>query len=119
MSVIINYVKKQAKLGADCVVIMGGTHNKGMDLKDLRVLIKALSEVLPVALYSGLPVKALAHVMLTDMAELSYLKMGNYVESKGDLTSETTNQVMLEHLADGSWKNITDEFWTKESVTTK
>lgn len=119
LDVIISYVKKQAELGADCVVIMGGTHNRGMDLKALRVLIKALSKVLPVALYSGLTVKAMAHAILMDMPELSYIKMGNYIKSKGDLTSTTTNQVMFEHLADGSWKNITNEFWTKESVHTK
>ena len=116
ISVITNYIENQAKLGAECVVIMGGTYNRGMDIGDLIELIKALSKVLPVALYSGLPVKSITHAALAEVHELKYIKMGNYIESKGGLASETTNQVMYEHLADDSWRNITNEFWTKESV---
>ena len=114
ISTLVAYAKHEQKLGADCIVIMGGTHNRGMDIKSLIVLIKALSEVLPVCVYSGLPGKALIHATLIDVKELSYLKGGNYVESKGGLDNPKTNQMFWKRQADKSWLDITKEFQKKE-----
>lgn len=60
------------------------------------------------ALYTGFEQRDLLEAF-TDCFE--YLKTGVYREELGALDSRTTNQRMLRREADGSWTNITSEYW--------
>lgn len=44
------------------------------------------------------------------MGIFDYVKIGSYIEEKGPLTSETTNQRMYYHI-DCEWRDITKKFW--------
>ena len=61
-----------------------------------------------VALYSGFDFEELPEG-LADCFD--YIKCGEYREELGGLDSRTTNQRMLRRGADGSWTNITEEYW--------
>lgn len=60
------------------------------------------------ALYSGFDFEELPEDLTR---EFTYIKTGMYREELGGLDSRTTNQRMLRREADGSWTNITNEYW--------
>lgn len=89
---ILTYVTDQKEKGANAVVLMGGTHNKNVTFNMMKHLIKQLSQILPVGLYSGLPVRATIHQQYKQMIELTYLKVGDYQAQNGGLDKPSTNQ---------------------------
>lgn len=109
MKDIIAYAAMQQKRGANAVVIMGGTNNQGVYPSGLIALIKELSTLgMPVGLYSGLKDTANIHKALGKVAELQYLKTGEYKEALGGLDKETTNQKFFSrNPLKRDWKDMT------------
>lgn len=109
------YVTKEKNNGAQAVVIMGGTNNTGVTLPMIIETIKELSKILPVGLYSGLPVNARAHKILAKVLELKYLKVGNYIEQRGPLDNPKTNQKFFARgVLLPNWHDMTYIFQIKE-----
>lgn len=84
----------QAVKGANAIVLMGGTTN-GISKRDLITLLRRLSCILPVCLYSGSDDeeydKDIARV-----AGISWLKTGSYQKERGGLDNPRTNQHFYE-----------------------
>ncbi len=106
--------------GITCLCFMG----EGNDLKTLKETILYLDEKYPdikLALYSG----------REDVSNcgfyfdyLDYLKIGPYIEEKGPLNKETTNQrlykkddsdemLLIGYTCHSGWKDITEKFWKR------
>ena len=83
-----------AEQGANAIVLMGGTTN-GISKRDLITLLRRLSCILPVCLYSGSDDeeydKDIARV-----AGISWLKTGSYQKKRGGLDNPRTNQHFYE-----------------------
>ena len=80
----------QATKGANAIVLMGGTTN-GISKRDLIELLRCLSSILPVCLYSGSD-DAERDRDLAERGNATWLKTGSYKAELGGLTSPTTNQ---------------------------
>jgi len=110
---LLEATKRAKQKGCTAVVLMGGTTNKGVTIGSLTKIIKALSEVLPVGLYSGSdkdPQELLE-------APLSWYKYGSYQADKGPLGAPTSNQHLLARagLTKG-WREITDQLTNRKDV---
>lgn len=89
---ILLIARESHELGANAVVLMGGTNN-GISKKSLVFLIDELKKIFGnnIGLYSG-----------TDsdneylMSSLRWLKVGSYVKSRGGLNNPLTNQRFYE-----------------------
>ena len=79
-----------AEHGADAILLMGGTTN-GLQERDLILMLRRLSVILPVCLYSGSDDAERDHY-LAEQGNATWLKTGSYKEELGGLTSATTNQ---------------------------
>ena len=79
-----------ATQGANAIILMGGTTN-GMSDGDIITLIRRLSIILPVCLYSGSDDTEHDKYIARE-GNASWLKTGSYNEVLGGLTSPTTNQ---------------------------
>lgn len=102
-----DYIKTQR--GITAVVFMGGTTNYEIDPEEfLREIVKPISKEYPVGLYHG----CIEFPYSRD--DLTWLKIGRYIECQGGLASPTTNQKMFYKLPNGEWINITS-FFTKEN----
>lgn len=99
---MVSYVELQKKHGANAIVIMGGTNNEGVGLHHLVQVIDALSGILPVGLYSGIPDNTFIHRLLKSDKVLTWLKTGEYIDELGGLTEPKTNQKFYE-LKDGKY----------------
>ena len=99
----------ETQRGITAVVFMGGTTNYEIDPEEfLREIVKPISKEYPVGLYHG----CIEFPYSRD--DLTWLKIGRYIECQGGLASPTTNQKMFYKLPNGEWTNITS-FFTKEN----
>lgn len=73
--------------GANAIVLMGGTTNKGVTSENLVEIVKALSQIAPVCLYSGTD-----NIVAGTLEFLTWLKVGSYQKDLGGLDSPKTNQ---------------------------
>lgn len=80
----------QATKGADAILLMGGTTN-GLRESDIIQVLRCLSVILPVCLYSGSD-DAERDRYLAEQGNATWLKTGSYKAELGGLTSATTNQ---------------------------
>lgn len=48
-----------------------------------------------------------------EKTDFDYIKIGPYIRHLGSLKSKTTNQHMLKKLPDGTFIDITSQFWKK------
>ena len=75
---IINDCIKAKQQGATAILLLGGTTN-GIPINTLNLIIKELSFILPVGIYSGAPVDSDCHKYLFDNLMLKWLKgLNNY-----------------------------------------
>ena len=88
---IKRYASVHINLGANAIVIMGGTTNIGMTTTKLRTLINELENIAPVCLYSGSD-DAESDKELALETDLTWLKTGSYKEELGGLLNAATNQ---------------------------
>lgn len=98
-------INNQIKLGANAIVIMGGTDN-GIEISNLVEAINELSKIAEIGLYSGLEDKARIHKTLKEYTSLKWLKTGPYKYNLGGLNSPNTNQRFYE-CEDGTWVDRT------------
>lgn len=84
----------QATKGANAIVLMGGTTN-GISKRDLITLLRRLSCILPVCLYSGSDDEE-DDKDIARAAGISWLKTGSYQEERGGLDNPRTNQHFYE-----------------------
>ena len=96
---------QQYKDKASCICLFGGEHSP-LTLSAWSGLAQGYG--FHTALYSGFDFEELPEG-LADC--FNYIKVGSYREELGGLDSRTTNQRMLRREADGSFVDITKEFW--------
>lgn len=91
MESIVKRAKSSVDNCCNAIVIMGGDNNLLNTNEDLKALIKRLSEIAPVALYSS-------KLTLEDIRdwELTWIKLGQYEADLGGLDNPNTNQVFYE-----------------------
>ena len=92
--------------GISCILIMG-EGNDQEKLIELCRLIKRKYNTLKMAIYSGRNEVEDEYYKLFD-----YVKIGAYIEEKGALNKETTNQRLYE-IKNGEINDITYKFWKK------
>lgn len=85
------YADEQIELGANAIVILGGTTTKDFSYSDLVKTINALAQIAPVCVYSGSDDDKMHNNLFHDSG-LTWLKTGSYQKYKGGLDKETTNQ---------------------------
>ncbi len=88
---MIEFAEKQIDEGANAIVLMGGTNNGIPDDIFVKV-VRELSLIAPLCVYSGLPKDAPIHDRLLKETMITWLKTGEYDESKGGLNTRGTNQ---------------------------
>ena len=91
---------------ATCVCFLGEGKNTEKEHQELLSMVRYANEQgLKTCLYSGRD---------TDvepwMCAFDYVKLGSYIEARGALGSENTNQVMLSRSSDGAFADITYKF---------
>lgn len=93
-----------------CIGFMGGDINP-REVAGLAALIhKHFNGTLKTAWYSGR--QTLSEDV--DATVFDYVKLGPYIEEKGPLKEETTNQRMYRlDRSSGKWEDITYRFWRK------
>lgn len=105
--IIQKRAQKQKNLGANAILLMGGTTN-GIPLPILQEAIKRLSEILPVGLYSGASYNSTINKELRKNINLTWLKTGEFIEEKGGLDNSQTNQkFFVRDLKSKEWKDVT------------
>lgn len=82
--------ERAAEQGANAIALMGGTTN-GLRESDIIQILRCLSVILPVCLYSGSD-DAERDRYLAEQGNATWLKTGSYKAELGGLTSATTNQ---------------------------
>lgn len=82
--------ERAAEQGANAIALMGGTTN-GIPDEDLITILRTLSCILPVCLYSGSDDEE-RDKAITQKSGATWLKTGSYQEERGGLSSPTTNQ---------------------------
>ena len=87
---VINYAEKIVEMGANAIVLMGGTTNN-IPFGVLIMLINKLAELAPVCLYSGSG-NTTEDFYIAKYSNLTWLKTGKYEDTLGGLQSPTTNQ---------------------------
>ena len=103
----------QYKSGITCVCFMGGDAEP-KEVSELAKQLKINNKNLKMAWYSG------KNELPEDVSieHFDYIKLGRYVAELGPLDSATTNQRMIQRLADGRIKDITEFFQKKKMVPT-
>ena len=92
-----------------CVAFMGGDKTPDQ-VNQMAAWLHSKYPKLKTAWYSG-------RVELSediDTANFNYIKLGPYVETKGPLNKETTNQRLYKIQKNGEMKDITSKFWKKK-----
>ena len=111
-SEIAEYALNEKKRGATAIVVMGGTSN---GLKDgaLWLLLGLLSRILPVGLYCGdIELGSpKAQVMMGTWSQLTWLKLGAYMEDRGGMNKSNSNQRLLKRNPNDTWSEMTHKFW--------
>ena len=111
---MVAYADKHVKLGAEVILLMGGTMNDGVSHASLMTAVNKLSEIAPVGIYSGADDTAYIHTLLKYGTPLRYLKTGKYIKKLGGLSSPTTNQRFYEYdTVIGGWCDRTYLFQPK------
>lgn len=87
---IVERTKRMVDMGANAIVLMGGTTN-GISIHVLIALINKLAEIAPVCLYSGSDKRA-EDFFIAKYSNLTWLKTGSYKDGLGGLQSPLTNQ---------------------------
>lgn len=90
LDVLLTESKEAIDKGANAIVLMGGTCN-GLNIKELSIILQALSEIAPTCLYSGSDDQRL-NCFLAENTNITWIKTGSYKEELGGLSSPTTNQ---------------------------
>lgn len=98
--------------GITCVCFMGGDQAPA-EVSQLASFVKQNYPMLKVGWYSGKEDISPA----IDIRSFDYVKTGHYDEKCGPLNSPTTNQRMMQRLADGRIKDITNFFHKKKNLT--
>lgn len=109
---IAEYVLREKKRGATAVVLMGGTSN-GFNDGALVFLLELLSRILPTGLYCG-DIEfgsGRGQAIMTMWTQLTWLKLGAYVESRGGMNTSKSNQRLLKRNPNGTWSEMTHKFW--------
>lgn len=122
LAYLLQTAKQSKKRGASAILLMGGTTNQ-IPLETLRHIIEQLSTILPVGIYSGDSVQSHSTSFLKELPALQWIKVGEYNEKLGGLSSPTTNQRFYQKYNrlqfDGSgfyigstpmWEDITAKF---------
>lgn len=91
-----------------CVAFMGGDGSPA-DVNRLAAWVRQHYPALRVAWYSGRGVLAPD----IDRANFDFIKLGPYVESRGPINRDTTNQRMFRVGRGGALIDITKKFWKK------
>ena len=108
---LLDLIKKNE--GITCVAFMGGDGDP-LEINRLASIIRKFYPTLKIGWYSG------RNLLSKDIQfkNFDYLKLGEYLEEKGPLTSPTTNQIMykvkrkkLKCNIDFNLLNITNTFW--------
>lgn len=92
--------------GISCILIMGEGNDQD-NLIGLCKMIKEKYKTLKIAIYSGRNEVEDFYYKVFD-----YIKIGAYIEEKGPLNKDTTNQRLYE-IKDGEITDITYKFWKK------
>lgn len=109
--VLLDLIKNNE--GITCVAFMGGDGDP-LEINRLASIIREFYPTLNIGWYSG------KNLLSKDIQfkNIDYLKLGEYLEEKGPLTSPTTNQIMykverkkLKCDIDFNLLNITNTFW--------
>ena len=79
-----------AEQGADAILLMGGTTNR-LHESDIIQMLRRLSVILPVCLYSGSDDEE-HDKDIAQKSGITWLKTGSYKAELGGLASPTTNQ---------------------------
>lgn len=95
--------------GISCILIMGEGNDKD-GLIELCKKIKDKYNTLRIGIYSGRNEVEDFYYKVFD-----YVKIGSYIEGKGPLNKETTNQRLYE-IKNGIKNDITYKFWKKNSI---
>lgn len=93
-----------------CIGFMGGDIAPGEVASLAAFVHEHFSGSLKTAWYSGRQVLPKG----VDVSVFDYVKLGPYIEEKGPLKEETTNQRMYRRNKEtGKWEDITYRFWRK------
>lgn len=87
---IVSKAERMVEMGANAIVLMGGTTNN-IPLGVLLMLIDKLAEIAPVCLYSGSG-DLKEDFFIAKYSNLTWLKTGSYEDTLGGLQSPKTNQ---------------------------
>ena len=109
--VLLDLIKNNE--GITCVAFMGGDGDP-LEINRLASIIREFYPTLNIGWYSG------RNLLSKDIQfkNFDYIKLGEYLEERGPLTSPTTNQIMykverkkLKCDIDFNLRNITNTFW--------
>lgn len=103
-----DYARGQKEIGANAIVLMGGTTSRFLSKQDVAKIINRLSRVLPIGLYSGTEVDD----FFMSNEKLRWYKAGAYIDTLGGLTSVKTNQRFYHRTESGEWELRNDLFQT-------
>lgn len=90
LDVLLKEAEEAIDKGADAIVLMGSTCN-GLNIKELSIILQALSDIAPTCLYSGSDNQKL-NFFLAENTNITWIKTGSYKEELGGLSSPKTNQ---------------------------
>lgn len=93
--------------GITCVAFMGGDSSP-YEIKDLAMFVRVAYPKLKIAWYSGKDV--IPNVIMLNLQDFDFIKLGPYKEEFGPLNSKTTNQRMY-RVHNSELEDITNKFW--------
>lgn len=103
---IVNLVEKND--GVTCICFMGEGKDEEALFNAIYVIRHVWGKSMKIALYTG---SETVSPFLWD--NLDYIKTGPYIEERGPLNKETTNQRLYKKI-DGKWEDITYRFWKRK-----
>ena len=96
--------------GITCVAFMGGDSSP-YEIKDLAMFVRVAYPKLKIAWYSGKDV--IPNVIMLNLQDFDFIKLGPYKEEFGPLNSKTTNQRMY-RVHNSELEDITNKFWREQ-----
>ena len=89
---------------------MGGDSSP-YEIKDLAMFVRVAYPKLKIAWYSGKDV--IPNVIMLNLQDFDFIKLGPYKEEFGPLNSKTTNQRMY-RVHNSELEDITNKFWREQ-----
>ena len=96
--------------GITCVAFMGGDSSP-YEIKDLAMFVRVTYPKLKIDWYSGKDV--IPNVIMLNLQDFDFIKLGPYKEEFGPLNSKTTNQRMY-RVHNSELEDITNKFWREQ-----